>query len=66
MDTQSPLGVFLRISVLGTKPGYFHQENEAVQRFEDRIINELGAERFSRDKLKFYANLQTEFYGKFN
>jgi hypothetical protein len=39
MDTQSPLGVFLRISVLGSKPGYFHQESEAVQRFEDRIIN---------------------------
>jgi len=25
LDTQSPLGVFLRISVMGTKPGYYHQ-----------------------------------------
>lgn len=34
IDTRSPLGIFLRPSILGSTPGFFHQELEATKRYE--------------------------------
>lgn len=42
MDTQSPFGLFARMSVLGTTPGYYHQENEVNAKFEERMMMEFG------------------------
>ena len=61
---QSSFGIFLRLSVLGQLPGHYHQENQAVARFEERAMAELGGERISKEKMKFYTNLQNEFYNK--
>lgn len=64
IDTQSPLGLFARTSVLGTSAGLYFQEKEITQRYEERMITEFGHEKIVRDKLKYYADLQNEFYEK--
>ncbi len=64
IDTISPFGLFMRTSVLGMIPGYYHQESEAFNRFEERLLIEFGNERITKDKLKYYSNLQNEFYEK--
>jgi hypothetical protein len=61
---QSPFGIFIRLSVLGQRPGNYFQETQAVNRFEERVIAELGAERLSKEKMRFYTSLQNEFYNK--
>ncbi len=58
MDTQSPFGLFARISVLGTNAGFYHQEKQVQQKYQERMIEELGHEKLVRDKLKYYADLQ--------
>lgn len=34
MDTQSPFGLFARVSVLGLNSGFYFQEKEISQRYE--------------------------------
>lgn len=58
IDKQSPLGLFLRLSVMGHSFDFFHQEKEAVERFERKMREEFGSERFGREKLKYYGDLQ--------
>jgi hypothetical protein len=64
IDGQSPFGLFARTSVLGTNPGFFFQEKEITARFEERMMAELGHDKLTRDRLKYYADLQYEFYEK--
>lgn len=58
IDTQSPFGLFSRISVLGTNAGFYHQEKEVQKKYEERMIEEFGHEKLVKDKLKYYADLQ--------
>lgn len=58
LDTQSSLGLFLRMSILGHNPGHFYQENQACKRYMDKVMNDIGRDRFGKDRVKYYTDLQ--------
>ena len=62
IDKQSPLGLFVRLSILGNHYDYFHQEREVAEKFEKKMREDFGSDRVDRSKLKLYADLQNEFY----
>ena len=58
IDNQSPLGIFLRLSILGFTPSFYHQEAEAINRMEEKIRSEFGRDKYLRDRKKYYEDLQ--------
>lgn len=58
LDRQSSLGLFFRMSILGHNPGPFYQENEACRRYIEKVTNDLGKDRFGKDRVKYYTDLQ--------
>ena len=58
IDRQSPLGIFFRLSVLGFTPSFYHQESEALNRMDEKVRNELGKDKYVKDRRKYYEDLQ--------
>jgi hypothetical protein len=55
----------MRISILGQKlSGHIYQEALAYERFEERMNDQLGNDRLSREKIRMFDSLQAEYSGK--
>lgn len=39
IDKKSPLGLFMRLSVLGASPDYYFQEKLALEKFEGKMMD---------------------------
>lgn len=55
----------MRLSILGhIVSGHIYQEALCNERFEERMNDQLGNDRLSREKIRMYLGLQTEISGK--
>ena len=55
----------MRISILGQLVGgHIYQEALANERFEERMNDQLGFNKMSREKIRMYLGLQSEWEGK--
>lgn len=64
-DSFTSFGLFMRVSILGQKvSGHIYQEALAYERFEERMNDQLGSDRLSREKLRRFSSLQAEYSGK--
>ena len=43
IDKQSPLGLFVRLSMLGNHYDYYHQEREVAERFQKKMKEDFGS-----------------------
>ena len=60
IDIFSSFGFFTRLSILGQKVNrHINQEAIAHDRFEERMNDQLGNERLTKDRVRMIASLQS-------